>query len=577
VIETTSFGDRGYLYLRQATKGRSINDTDSSQSNLQHRLHVLWRRKWVILLAVVLVPAAALAYSFHQQARYQASADVLISTQNALESISGTSGLASQDPQRFLDTQALLAREPAVANKVVATRPPGEITADEFLKNSSVAEKTGANLLVFTVTDHVPARAVELAAEYANQYVLFERKLDTRALQTALEKVRARIARLGPTTRNSALYASLSDKEQQLETALTLQTSTASVVRTPVGAVKVQPKPVRNGILGLALGLIIGLALALFRDALDSRARTAGEIGSETGLPLLARIPQPERRLRGKNELLMLSDPFGPDAEAFRTLKANVEFANREAHARMIMVTSAVEQEGKSTTAANLAVAFTRAGARVILVDLDLRRPFLHRFFDHPGGPGVTDVVHGQVELPDALFEVPVTVTPPASRKTAGSAGRRGPRAAALTKLLSLSVLPAGRAPLDPGEFVGTRALADVLADVRERADIVIVDSPPLLHVSDAATLSTVVDAMIVVARIDVVRRNMLSELRRMLAICPAVKLGFVLTGAGREEGAYSYGGYYHRPPSRDEPRSTDSMSQADSTPAESRSRDSSL
>ena len=113
----------------------------------------------------------------------------------------------------------------------------------------------------------------------------------------------------------------------------------------------------------------------------------------------------------------------------------------------------------------------------------------------------------GQVELPDALFEVPVTVQPAASRTTTSTARNR-PRTAAVAKLLSLSVLPAGQVGFDPGEFVGARALADVLADVRERADVVIVDSPPLLHVSDAATLSTVVDAMIVVTRIDVLQQH---------------------------------------------------------------------
>jgi tyrosine-protein kinase len=480
------------------------------------------------------------AYSLHQQALYRASADVLINSQNAVQNIAGL--VSTQDPQRFLDTQAALAREPTVARGVVATVKASGLTSDQFLQESSVAEKTGANLLVFSVTDHRPALSVRLAAEYARQYVLFERELDTRALQTALEKVRARIAGLG--SRSSALYTSLADKEQQLETALTLQTSTASVVRNPDAARKIQPRPVRNGILGLALGLIIGLALALLREALDSRARTAAEIASETGLTLLGRIPGPSRRLRRKKRLVMLADPFSRNAEAIRTLRTNLEFANLEPQARTIMVTSAVEQEGKSTTAANLAVAFTRTGARVILVDLDLRRPFLHRFFDHHSRPGITDVVRGQVELADALFEVAVSTTvpvPPAPTRSPKSRSKAAPA----MQMQSLGVLPAGQLPPDPGEFVGTQALAATLADLRDQADLVIIDSPPLLHVSDALTLSTAVDGMIVVSRIDVVRRNMLTELHRLLAMCSAPKLGFVLTGADHEEGGYGYGGYY--------------------------------
>jgi polysaccharide biosynthesis transport protein len=540
------YEEEGNLSQQAVNKGRTITDTHSERSNLQHRLHVLWRRKWVILQAVFLIPAAALAYSFHQQARYKASADVLISSQNALQSIVGISGLVStQDPQRFLDTQAALAREPEVARNVVAIPTLGGITADQFLKNSSVSEKQGANLLVFSVTDHKALRAVQLAGAYAEQYVAFERKLDTRALQAALVKVRTRINSLGLADRSSALYARLFDTEQQLETALTLQTSTASVVRIPDKASKTQPKPIRNGIFGLALGLIVGLALALFRDALDLRARTAGEVVSETGLTLLARLPQPDRRLRRKNRLVTLADPFGPHAEAVRRLRTNVEFANLRARAQMILVTSAVEQEGKSTTAANLAVSFARAGLRVILVDLDLRRPFLHRFFNRHSRPGITDVALGQVELTDALFEIAVDVTVPKADKKIRWPKKR-PLATPERPQQSLAVLPAGQLPPDPGEFVGTQALAAVLTEVREQADVVIVDTPPLLHVGDAVTLSAGVDAMIIVSRIDVVRRDMLAELHRMLSICPAVKLGFVLTGADREEGTYGYGGYYY-------------------------------
>ena len=505
--------------------------------------------------------------------------------------------MSSQDPQRLLDTQAALAREPKVARNVLANPKLAGLTSDQFLRNSSVAEKPGANLLVFSVTDRQPTRATYLAAEYAKQYVLFERELDTGALQTALAKVRTRIAGLGPRERGSALQASLSDKELELETALTLQTSIASVVRIPDSAQKVQPRPVRNGILGFALGLIMGLALAVFSNALDSRAQTAGGIASETGLTLLARIPKPARRLRRKNRLIMLADPSDPHAEAVRTLKRNVKFANLETRARTIMITSAVEREGKSTTAANLAVAFARAGDRVILVDLDLRRPFIHRFFDHESRPGITDVVLGQLELGDALFEVAITsggehrpaggggsrgggtridriswlrirggTTTLSASQTAGSPKRLG-RTATGTPLQPLGVLPAGQRLPDPGEFVGTQALAETLAEVSQHADVVVVDSPPLLPFSDALTLSMAVDAMIVVSRIDLVRRNMLTELNRILATCTAVKLGFVLTGAEHDESsAYGYKDYNYRQQADDDPWSADSISQ-ESTP----------
>jgi polysaccharide biosynthesis transport protein len=546
-----------HRFLPGLREKEDVVTADSPYRSAPHHLvHVLRRRKWIVIMALVLVPAFALAYSFHQRALYHASAEVLVNQNGVVQNIAGAGALVqSQDPQRFLDTQAALAREPEVARRVVAEEKQSGLTVDQFLRSSSVNEKQGANLLVFGVTNHHRSSAMSLAATYAQEYVSFERELDSAALKSALAKVQARIR---TSRHNSALYASLSDKAQQLETLLTLQTSTASVVRVPDAAKKVQPRPLRNGLIALVLGLIIGLGVALLRDSLDARVRTAREISTETGLPLLARIPTPVRRLSRANRLVMLADPYGAQSESIRALRANIEYAQQQSEARTIMVTSALEREGKSTTSANLAVALTRAGHRVTLVDLDLRRPFLHRFFDHEGQPGVTEVALGQVEIQDAVFEVALPARQSTDRLLSGNGTRRtdrskaggAARSQAQAELRPLVVMPAGAVPPDPGEFVATQALADVLTEVRRRSDIVVIDSPPLFHVSDALVLSDTVDAMVLVSRIGLLRHDMIPELHRLLEICPATKLGFVLTGADDEEGsgyAYGYGyGYGH-------------------------------
>ena len=155
-----------------------------------------------------------------------------------------------------------------------------------------------------------------------------------------------------------------------------LQTPAASVVRQADGAVLTQPKTLRNVVLGLVVGLVLGLGLVFLREALETRARTAEEVSARLGgLPLLGRVPEPPRRLRRAGRLVMLEEPASVQAEAFRMLRAKLDFVTLDRDVRTIMVTSALEQEGKSTTVANLAVAFARAGKRVALVDLDLRRP----------------------------------------------------------------------------------------------------------------------------------------------------------------------------------------------------------
>src|SRR5205814_1509032 len=135
------------------------------------------------------------------------------------------------------------------------------------------------------------------------------------------------------------------------------------------------------------------------REALDTRVRSAEEVVERLELPLLARLPEPPRKLRADNRLAMLAEPTGVQAEAFRMLRTNLEFSALGKEIRTIMVTSSVEQEGKSTTVANLAIALARAGQRVVLVDLDLRRPFIDRFFDLDDHAGLTQVAIGHATL----------------------------------------------------------------------------------------------------------------------------------------------------------------------------------
>jgi polysaccharide biosynthesis transport protein len=523
----------------------------SSPTLLSH-LGVLARRKWVVLLTLVITPVVALVLALRQTPLYQGSSVVLLNNQNVAASVSGVAASnAVLDPIRVAQTQADLARVPEVARRTLAAAGIHGRTALDFLNASSVSTTTNADLLTFDVTDRAPAVATRLATEYARQFVAYRSELDSAAFDRARKGIERRLDQLraaGAT--GSPLYIDLTAKRQQLIAIESLQTAGALVVRSADSATRVRPRPVRTSLLGLVFGLVIGVGLAYLIEAIDTRVKSAEEIEEQLGLPLLARLPSPPRRQRepGATAMPSLSDAAGPYAESIRTLRARLDLVRRDPGIRVVMVTSGTGGEGKSTMIANLAVALAEAGRRVVLCDLDARRPVIDRFFGLEGRPGLIDVALGQIELEHALGEVAIPDKPywPRQQAVNGNSGHsvRG----------VLEVLTFGRTPPDPAEFVGSDRVAEILEILRARADIVLVDAPALLDVGDAMTVSSKVDALLVVTRLDVSRRPMLRELHRVLASCPAPTLGFVLTGVSTNE-IYRYDSQYVDPAPADSER----------------------
>jgi capsular exopolysaccharide synthesis family protein len=502
-------------------------------------LRVLRRRWWIIAVCTLLVPATAYFYSSRQPAQYQASAQVYLSSQDLAGALTGIS-TGYVDQARLADTAASLAHVPAVAEDAIASSNVKGITAGALLGSTIVVPQTGTDILTFTVTNHDPGLAERLANAYANAFTKYRGQLDSDAVRRARKEVQGRLQALETAGQaSSRLATSLRDKDQQLATLEALQTSRTYVISTAGGAGKVSPQPRRDAMVALFLGLVLGIGLAFLLDALDTRVRSVAEIGEYLKMPQIGRVSPPTKKLVKEDQLVMLAQPRGTQAEEYRVLRTNLEFVALSAdEIKTVMITSAVEQEGKSTVAGNLAVALARSGKRVCVVDLDLRRPYLHRFFHLLHGRGVTDVALGHVTLDEALTEIDV------GRSAAGASdGDHG----------SLHVLASGPLPPDPGEFVGTRKLANILAELRNRYDTVVIDNPPLLRVGDAMTLSSRADGLILLTRLNTIRRPTLRELSRVLDAVPTAKLGYVVTGSrpeGGYSGGYGYGygkGYYAR------------------------------
>jgi non-specific protein-tyrosine kinase len=214
-------------------------------------------------------------------------------------------------------------------------------------------------------------------------------------------------------------------------------------------------------------------------------------------------------------DLITLVNPRSAVAEAYRTLRTNIQFSSLDEPLRTLLVASASADEGKSTTLANLAVTFAQAGRRTILVDSDLRRPSLHAIFGMPNDQGLTTMLL-QDDAPAPLVETPIE---------------------------GLRLLASGPIPPNPSELLASRRLEGAIARLRDDADLVLFDSPPALAVSDAAVLSRRVDGVVLVVRAGKTRREHAARARQVLERAGARLLGVVLTNASVEDAVYSYGG----------------------------------
>jgi succinoglycan biosynthesis transport protein ExoP len=271
------------------------------------------------------------------------------------------------------------------------------------------------------------------------------------------------------------------------------------------------PDLVKYVALGLAFGLALGVGGALVRQTLDSKVRTQDDVVRITSVPVLGSIGFDATA--ASNPLVVHSDPRNPRAESFRSLRTNIQFVETDAQRRSFTVTSAVPSEGKSTTAANLAITMAESGSRVVLVDADLRRPRIAELMGIEGAVGLSDLLIGRTELED--------VTTPWGRG-------------------SLSVLPAGQIPPNPSELLGSNAMLALIDQLTTEFDFVIFDAPPLLPVTDAAVLSRLTGGAVVISSVRRVTQKQLASALDALRSIGSKTLGVVMTMVPtKDRGAY--------------------------------------
>ncbi len=518
----------------------------NGDSELSAHIATLRRRKWIVIVAVVLTTAGAAYFASRQPALFQAGSRVFVNPSAQLTT--GAVGTAAEAQARYLSTQAALAHSRSVAAAAVRGSSGVAISPDELLKQTTIAADPASNILTISVENGTAAGAVVLANAYSRAFQRESAAAGVANINKGIRGVDGQIAAINrrivaakdagtsPSALRSQL-AGLIKQQQKLIQLKLIQPTSASVVQPASGATQVRPHVRLDALLGAVVGLVIGICVAFLAEAFDTRVRSSEEVSDQLKLPILARLPAPVRSLRGTYELAMLSEDGVADTEGYRKLRLAVDFANVRHAARTILVTSAVEKEGKSTTAANLALAYAGTGRRVALVDLDLRRPTIGKFFGlDESRVGATDVALGSSELADAMVSFTVGAATP---------GRSGDPES--KQLSTICVLPAGSMPPHPAEFLESDAVRRMVADVASQVDVVLIDSPPMLPVSDGLVLGGFLDGVIVVVKSSVARRPALGELRRLLGQMSAKPLGFALTGAEGEDGDVAGYGYEGR------------------------------
>ena len=390
------------------------------------------RRRWRVVVAT-LVATLALAAAITLQAtpQYDSSTRLFISTSESDSSSAYTGNLfATQRVASYAD----LVGSRQLADQVEDSTG-GVVAAQDLreLVEATVVPETV--ILEITATHPDPEVAAQVAQASAEPLLDLVRELETPQGET-----------------RALIKATIVDDAEVSDDA-------------------VSPQPARNLALAAVLGLLLGMGLAVARELLDTSLTTSDDIGDVTDAPILGNIASDEAANLAPLTVLSSATPW---AEAFRVLRTNMQYVEVDEEQKVIVMTSALPGEGKSTTAINLALTTAMAGQRVVLVEADLRRPLMAGRLGLDGAVGTTNVLIGKVSLADALQRYADT---------------------------GLRVLTCGPIPPNPSELLQSHAMESLLADLRRDFDVIIIDAPPLLPVTDAALLAAQADGAVVVVR----------------------------------------------------------------------------
>ena len=496
---------------------------------------------WLIVASLLLAASAAFLVSGAMPKIYEARNTLIVGQSLTAANPNSDQLLAAQ---RLSQTYTTVVTTRPLAQRVIV-RLALPLTADDLLKEVRADAPNNSALIYITVSDTDPGKAAEIANAFADELIAESPAIQgkqadlQKAIQANVDSTQAEITQTqAQIDQLTAVTSRTTDQEQQLQTLearlvslratyaallpnLDVNSSNLLTVVEPAVAPDApsSPRTLLNIVLAAVLGLLAAVGIAFLVEYLDDTITSSDDVHDVTALPTLGVVPvmSGDSKRSEIYRLAALLYPRSPVAESYRTLRTNIEFASVDTPLKTLLVTSSVPQEGKTTTAANLAVVFAQAGYQVLLVDCDLRKPGIHRIFDLPNQNGLTSLFRDDK----------------ASVKSVAQA----------TELDKLKVVSSGPLPPNPAELLGSKRWRAILERLKAEADLVIIDSPPLQAVTDAALLAAAVDGTVFVIHARHTRRGAVRQGREALARGGGNILGVAMNMLKERE----YDQYYYR------------------------------
>lgn len=524
---------------------------------LRHYFSLIRKWLWLIALGGFLAAGSAYLFSILMTPVYQSTATLLISQGSNSSGTTYTDILTSQN---IAATYVEQLKSPVLADQVI-NELSLPFTTKQLAQSTTVQQIRNTMLINISIEDISPERAMATANQFAKGFIASNAAIQQSRYQAAQSDLDRQIADLrkqidgtqkalaplgnplDPKNVTAPEYVRTEQMRLQLQLD-TLQTQYTVLLKsaqdyrlaasrsvdsitisTPaqLPQMPVRPNKMLNTLLGAVVGLLLGVGTAFLIEYLDDTFKSPEDVTHALDLATVGAVAQLSGIKSPRDTLVVAESPRAPYAEAYRNLRTNLQFSLLRGSSTALVVTSAEPGEGKSTTVANLGAVWAQMGRSVILVDTDLRRPSLHRVFSLPPEPGLTDLLLDGMQNTDAVL-----------RET----GVQGMR-----------ILASGKLPPNPAELLASDWMERLIESLKQKAEIVIFDAPPILPVTDAILLAAKTGYLLWVIYSGRTRTDVARRAKAALAQANAKILGVVLNrvATGRGYGYYYYYDYYSK------------------------------